>query len=38
MSEIEELNWYDALKVSKLKNGKKKMLTFKGKKVLLGMD
>lgn len=37
MSETEELNWYDAIKVSKLKNGKKKMLRVKGKMILLGM-
>lgn len=37
MSGTEELNWHDAIKVSKLKNGKKKMLRVNGKMVLLGM-
>ena len=37
MSGTEELNWHDAINVSKLKNGKKKMLRVKGKMVLLGM-
>ena len=37
MPETEDLNWHDAIKVSKLKNGKKKMLRVKGKMILLGM-
>lgn len=37
MSGTDELNWHDAIKVSKLKNGKKKMLRVNGKMILLGM-
>lgn len=37
MSGTDDLNWHDAIKVSKLKNGKKKMLRVNGKMILLGM-